>query len=124
MAATTKTAPKSLSGHPLQAYYHYERDKAKRPIETQCVLTDGEYIGFGLAVCSPSDNPWKAIGRKIAYKRAIKQYFTARIKVSHTSGLIAKFLIHYWARNGVPAGCEAVAERIIIEDRKKLTINL
>lgn len=63
----------------LSLGFKYEKDKQGRPIKTICNLyrlqshddKDGVCIGSGMAVCHLGDQMMKAIGRKLALKRAL-----------------------------------------------------
>lgn len=56
----------------MKPKFRYHRDEANRPLVTECSIIDneGNQTGWGIAICSPSDNPCKATGRKIALQRA------------------------------------------------------
>ena len=53
--------------------YYYNRDEAKRPVETVCLIKDGEDFARGIARCNLElDCISKKLGREIAKGRAVK----------------------------------------------------
>jgi len=53
--------------------YYYNRDKWQRPVETVCLITDGENFARGVARCNLElDCISKKLGREIAKGRAVK----------------------------------------------------
>ena len=56
----------------MKPRYRYHRDDQRRPVVTECELLDkdGEIQGWGMAICSPRDQPCKKQGRAIALTRA------------------------------------------------------
>ena len=56
----------------MEQKFFYHRDKERRPIITECVITDGEHRGIGLAICSPLDSVKKSEGRRHAEHRALR----------------------------------------------------
>ena len=61
--------------------YRHFRDKEKKLIATLCKLTkitNGE-IGFGLSICSDTDNFSRKIGREVSMHRAHKAFLSKRL---------------------------------------------
>lgn len=58
----------------MREIYYYVRNKERKPLVTVCLLfsPSEDKIYRGVAVCSPKDNPNKAIGRGIAKGRALR----------------------------------------------------
>ena len=56
----------------MKTSFRYFRDGQNRPLVTECVIYDDQDqpLSGGLAICSPRDNPCKAVGRNIALRRA------------------------------------------------------
>jgi hypothetical protein len=80
---TTATAPATeragrIPVDQLHVFYYYIRDQANRPTTTVCFVCDetGTEYARGCAKCSLNDNPCKAIGRRIAYRRALRAYYS------------------------------------------------
>lgn len=58
----------------MKEKYYYLRDKERKPLITVCLLYVSGHIARGVAICSPSDNPEKREGRRIAFKKAEKAF--------------------------------------------------
>ncbi len=66
-----------LSGQPYRVVFRYEPpDRVNRL--TVCEILDGatgQEVALGAAECSPQDQFRKAIGRKVAFTRALRRAF-------------------------------------------------
>ena len=57
----------------MKIRYYYNRDEAKRPVETVCLFIHGQDITRGIAKCNLElDSISKKRGRRIARGRAMK----------------------------------------------------
>lgn len=53
-------------------HYYYDRDVKRRPIKTHCIIISEEgFIAKGTAICSKKDQPYKNLGKLIAFQRAV-----------------------------------------------------
>lgn len=66
----------------MKTYYYYTRDDSRKPVGTHCFIVSGKQYARGTAICSPRDEPNKALGKRIATGRAIKAMSSQRSKVS------------------------------------------
>lgn len=62
----------------MKEFYYHLRDARNRPVVTVCLLVEGRALARGIAICSPKDNPKKALGRAIAKGRALKGFVEGR----------------------------------------------
>jgi len=62
----------------FKEYYYYCRDEENTPVITVCLLENLETgeIGKGITIRSINDQAVKKIGRKIAFKRAMKAHLS------------------------------------------------
>ena len=59
--------------------FYYLRDSKNVPRFTRClILRKNGTVGIGTAMCLPTDNPDRSIGRKYAYNRAMSAVFSQK----------------------------------------------
>ncbi len=101
--------------------YYYGRVNNK-PIITVCLLSQGNTIARGVAICSKQDNPKKVTGKAIAHGRAIKA-----LKKKTKTGIIRRPLIKKTAymieacTTGFPVlNCKSNIPRFLTSFEKKI----
>lgn len=60
-----------------KTYFYHLRDVHNKPVSTVCLLKDSEGMFHrGISICSKKDIPKKAVGRGIAFGRALEAFNT------------------------------------------------
>jgi len=70
-----------LTANSQVQFVHWKDDRGQTPRETEAILTmqrdtgedAAEFTYIGIATCNPQDNYSRALGRKLALARAMKQ---------------------------------------------------
>lgn len=87
----------------MQEKYYYFRDlNEMKPLVTVCLMVGEGKISRGVAICSPSDNPAKKVGRAIARERARWAMKNRRSNCNLGRREAYKVLDRTWAGSRIP----------------------
>lgn len=93
------------------AKFYYIRSAERKPVVTVCLACWNGQIARGVALCAPSDNPSKAIGRQVAYGRAVKALIRQGSSLSCRLARRRKLVEHWSLDPAISLGAYAFKSR-------------